>query len=163
VLTSCEYDENAFQTGYFALAAEKSSSTWIIDSGASHHMYNGPQNHFRSYSRLSQPINIKLGDNTVIQATHKGIIQVQNHWIKALHCWKKLLGAECTALSVRRAAYGVRGRAGGVDREANVRGAKAGSVGMKRGSSERYLVFSVWWFFFCTRTTLYIATIIVAD
>jgi hypothetical protein len=56
-------------------------------------------------------------------------------------CWKKLLGAE---------------------REANVGGAKAGSVGIKRGSSEMYLVFSVWWFFFLIPTTLYIATIIVA-
>jgi hypothetical protein len=41
-------------------------------------MYNGPQNRFRSYSRLSQPINIKLGDNTVIQATHKGLIKYKN-------------------------------------------------------------------------------------
>jgi hypothetical protein len=48
-------------------------------------MYNGPQNRFRTYSRLPHPIDIKLGDNTAIQATHKGLIQVQNHWIKALH------------------------------------------------------------------------------
>jgi hypothetical protein len=75
----------ALTSGYFALAAEKASSTWIIDSGASHDMYNGAQNRFRTYSRLPQPIDIKLGDDTVIQATHKGLIQVQNHWINALH------------------------------------------------------------------------------
>ena len=79
------YNKNTFETGYFALAAEKASSTWIIDSGASHHMYNGPQNRFRTYSRLPQPIDIRLGDNTVVQATHKGLVQIQNHWIKALH------------------------------------------------------------------------------
>jgi len=48
-------------------------------------MYNGPQNRFRTYSRLPQTIDIRLGDNTVIQATHKGLVQVQNHWINALH------------------------------------------------------------------------------
>jgi len=79
------YGENTFETGYSALAAEKASSTWIIDSGASHHMCNGSQNRFRTYSRLSQPIDIRLGDNTVVQATHKGLVQVQNHWINALH------------------------------------------------------------------------------
>ena len=79
------YGENTFETSYFALAAEKASSMWIIDSRASHHMCNGSQNRFRTYSRLSQPINIRLGDNTVVQATHKGLVQVQNHWINALH------------------------------------------------------------------------------
>jgi hypothetical protein len=72
-------------------------------------------------------------------------------------CWKKLLGAERTAMSVRRVADGV--EEGGVEREANTGGAKAGSpIGIKRGGSEMYFVFSVWWFFFFAPTTLYIAT-----
>jgi hypothetical protein len=29
-------------TGHFALATERAPSTWMIDSGASHHMFNGP-------------------------------------------------------------------------------------------------------------------------
>ena len=48
-------------------------------------MYNGPWIGFRTYSQLSHTINIRLGDDTIVQATHKGLIQVQNHWIKALH------------------------------------------------------------------------------
>jgi hypothetical protein len=39
----------------------------------------------------------------------------------------------------------------------NVGGAKVGSIGIKQGSSEIYLVFSVQLFFFFTPTTLYIA------
>jgi len=79
------YGENTFETGYFSLAAKKASSTWIIDSRASHHMCNGSHNRFRTYSCLSQPIDIRLGDNTVVQATHKGLVQVQNQWINTLH------------------------------------------------------------------------------
>jgi len=54
VLTICEYDENTFQTGYFTLAAEKVSSMWITYSGVPHNI---------------------LKDNTMIQATHQGLIQ----------------------------------------------------------------------------------------
>jgi hypothetical protein len=79
------YSQNAFKTGHFALATERAPSTWIIDSGASHHMFNGPQSWFRTYSRLSHTINIRLGDDTIVQATHKGLVQVQGHWVKALH------------------------------------------------------------------------------
>ena len=40
--------------------------------------------------------------------------------------------------------------------------AEAGSpMGIKRGSSEMYFVFTVLWFKFCTLTTFYIATDIV--
>jgi len=79
------YGENTFETGYFALAAEKAPSTWIIDSRASHHMCNGSQNRLRTYSRLWQPIDIRLGGNTVVQATHEGLVRVRNRWIDALH------------------------------------------------------------------------------
>ena len=82
----CEpYSQNTFKTGHFALATERAPSIWIIDSAASHHMYIGPRSRFRTYSRLSHTIDIRLGDDTIIQATHKGLVQVQNHWVKALH------------------------------------------------------------------------------
>jgi hypothetical protein len=48
------YSQNAFKTGHFALATERAPSTWIIDSGASHHMYNGPRSRFRTYSRHTE-------------------------------------------------------------------------------------------------------------
>jgi len=48
-------------------------------------MYNGPRSRFQTYSRLSYTIDIRLGDDTIVQATHKGLVQVQNHWVKALH------------------------------------------------------------------------------
>ena len=38
--TARSHPQNAVKTGHFVLAAEKAPSTWIIDSGASHHMYN---------------------------------------------------------------------------------------------------------------------------
>ena len=73
---ACEYDrepysQNTFKTGHFALATERAPSIWIIDSGASHHTYNGPRSRFRTYSRLSHTIDIRLGDDTIVQATHK--------------------------------------------------------------------------------------------
>jgi len=79
------YSQNTFKTGHFALATERAPSIWIIDSGASHHMYNGPRSRLWTYSRLSHTINIRLADVTIVQATHKGLVQVQNHWVKALH------------------------------------------------------------------------------
>jgi len=82
----CEpYSQNTFKTGHFALATERAPSIWIIDSGASHDMYNGSRSRFQTYSRLSHTINIRLGDDTIVQAIHKGLVQVQNHWVKALH------------------------------------------------------------------------------
>jgi len=79
------YSQNTFKTGHFVLATERAPSIWIIDSGASHHMYNGPRSRLWTYSRLSHTINIRLADVTIVQATHKGLVQVQNHWVKALH------------------------------------------------------------------------------
>jgi len=82
----CEpYSQNTFRTGHFALATERAPSIWIIDSGASHHMYNGSHRRFRTYFRLLHTIDIRLGDDTIVQAIHKDLIQVQNHWVKALH------------------------------------------------------------------------------
>ena len=74
---------STLRTGHFALAAEVLPSTWIIDSGASHHMHNG--NDFTTYERLPNPIRIQLGNKTCVLATHHGSLRVQNHQIDALH------------------------------------------------------------------------------
>jgi len=52
---ACEYGcepylQNTFKTGHFALTTERAPSIWIIDSRASHHIYNGPWSRFRTYS-----------------------------------------------------------------------------------------------------------------
>jgi hypothetical protein len=69
--------------GHFSLAAVVLPSTWILDSGASHHMHNG--NDFITDERLSDPIQIQLGDKTCVLVTHHGSIRVQNHQFNALH------------------------------------------------------------------------------
>jgi len=83
---NCEpYSQNTFKTGHFPLATDRAPSIWIIDSRTSHHIYNRPESQFQTYSRSSHPIDIRLGDDTIVQATHKGLVQVQNHWVKAVH------------------------------------------------------------------------------
>ena len=62
------------RTGQFALAAEVLPSTWIIDSGASHHMHNGNDFDFNTYERLPNPIRIQLGNKTYIFAIHHGSV-----------------------------------------------------------------------------------------
>ena len=74
---------STLRIGYFALAVEVLPAIWIIDSGASHHMYNGTD--FITYGRLPNPIQIQLGDKTSVLATHHGSLRVQNHRINALH------------------------------------------------------------------------------
>ena len=59
--------------------------TWVIDSGASHHMYNGSKSDYLVYYQLLTPIDILLGDNTIIRATHYGSIVVQNLKLDALN------------------------------------------------------------------------------
>ena len=71
--------------GHFALASEALSTTWIIDSGASHHMYNGPKSAYLTYRYLPHPIDIKLGDDTCVRATHYGELSIHKHRIEALH------------------------------------------------------------------------------
>jgi len=76
---------SALRLGHFALASEVASSAWIVDSGASHHMYNGDKHGYITYNRLPSPIDIKLGDDTNVRTTHQGIISIQNHRLNALH------------------------------------------------------------------------------
>jgi len=152
---ACEYDcesysQNTFKTGHFALATERAPSIWIIDSGASHHMYNGPRSRFLTYFRVSHTIDIRLGDDTIVQATHKGLVQVQNHWVKALHCnvagsrWAPDSGQDkdssgrtaCSgAYKTRSAAGGRRAAAGGKTGTAAAGGALQG--GQDKDSSGR--------------------------
>jgi len=70
---------------YFALVTEAPSRIWIIDSRASHQMYNGSKSDYSVYYQLLTPIDIMLGDNTMIRATHYSSILVQNLKIDALH------------------------------------------------------------------------------
>jgi len=44
------YSENTYKTSHFALATKRAPSIWIIDSGASHYMYNIPRSWFWTYS-----------------------------------------------------------------------------------------------------------------
>jgi hypothetical protein len=58
-----------------ALLSTIHRTTWIIYSGASHHMCNN-QDSFHSYKRLPSPITIKLGDKTTVIAIHFGFINI---------------------------------------------------------------------------------------
>jgi hypothetical protein len=73
------------RVGHFALASEAPPTTWIIDSGASHHMYNGPKSAYLTYRYLPHPIDIKLGDDTCVRAIHYGELSIHKHRIEALH------------------------------------------------------------------------------
>ena len=54
---------------------EHHPSTWAIDSGATWHI--SPHQHlFTSYSPLSQPMRVKLGDGHTVEAASKGDIQL---------------------------------------------------------------------------------------
>jgi len=70
---------------HFALASEALSTTWIIYSGASHQMYNGPKSAYLTYRHLPYPIDIKLGGDTCVRATHYGELSIHKHRIEALH------------------------------------------------------------------------------
>ena len=76
---------SSLNLGHFALATEVFPSTWIIDSGASHHMHNGNDFDFNTYERLPYPIQIQLDNKTCVFVTHHGSVRVQNHQIDALH------------------------------------------------------------------------------
>ena len=70
---------------HFALSSEALSTTWIIDSDASHHVYNGSKSTYLTYCHLLYPIDIKLGDDTCFRATHYGELSIHKHRIEALH------------------------------------------------------------------------------
>ena len=71
--------------GHFALASEALSTTWIINPGASHYMYNGPKSAYLTYRHLSYPIDIKLGDDSCVRVTHYGELSIHKHRIEVLH------------------------------------------------------------------------------
>jgi len=82
---ACEYDrepysQNTFKTGHFALATLNMDNR--LRSLPPYVQW--PRSLFQTYSRLSHTIDIRLGDDTIVKL-HKGLVQVQNHWVKALH------------------------------------------------------------------------------
>jgi len=48
-------------------------------------MYNGSQRNFLTYSSLSEPIEIALGNHINVRTTHYGLLFLQNLRIYALH------------------------------------------------------------------------------
>jgi hypothetical protein len=48
---------------------------WVIDSGASHHMCNR-RSSFIKLKKLEMPIGIRLGDNSIVHATHHGVARI---------------------------------------------------------------------------------------
>jgi hypothetical protein len=57
------------------MAAFATLTVWVLDSGASHHMCND-QTAFVRLERLRTPIRIRLGDNSLVLATHHGLANV---------------------------------------------------------------------------------------
>jgi len=70
---------SSLRIGQFALSAEIGSSTWIVDSGASHHMYNGARGNYTTYGRLPSPIVIGLGDESSVKSTRHGTLLEQRY------------------------------------------------------------------------------------
>ena len=65
-------------------AVQSPASTWVADSGASHHMCND-RTCFTAYKKLPTSINIRLGDKTIVRATHHGTVNLRGIEITALH------------------------------------------------------------------------------
>lgn len=81
VHSSNNSDESAFSTSVKALMAKRSTPlpttapavTWLVDSGASHHMCSNTR-YFSNMHRLPKPIHISLGDGSQITATAAGTV-----------------------------------------------------------------------------------------
>ena len=65
-------------------AVQSPASTWVADSGASHHMCND-RTCFTTYKKLPTSIDIRLGDKTRVRATHQGTVHLEGIEINALH------------------------------------------------------------------------------
>jgi hypothetical protein len=50
-------------------------TVWVLDSGASHHMCND-KTPFIRLEKLRTPIRIRLGDNSLVLATHHGLANI---------------------------------------------------------------------------------------
>ena len=56
----------------------------VIDSGASHHMFNYKQA-FLSLTNLPYAVHIKLGDGKIIKSTKGGMVKIRNILLQALY------------------------------------------------------------------------------
>ena len=65
------------------LATDSSDGTWVIDSGASHHMCNN-RDLFLPHTLTKTNFSIKLGDQTTVGAVEKGMIPINAAHIEAL-------------------------------------------------------------------------------
>lgn len=57
------------------VATSESSTSWIIDSGASSHMSNG-RGDFDEYRELKAPITISVADETIVSAVGVGSVKI---------------------------------------------------------------------------------------
>ncbi|KAF2344948.1 hypothetical protein FHG87_024297 [Trinorchestia longiramus] len=60
--------------------------SWIVDSGATQHMCN-KQSEFSSYSDLSSPVRVEIGDGRTLKGvmqTKNGVLLEQSAYTKAL-------------------------------------------------------------------------------
>ena len=57
----------------FAATSGGSSATWIIDSGASHHL-SGNRQAFRNFQPLRKPVAVRIADGTFYNAVGSGMI-----------------------------------------------------------------------------------------
>ena len=60
-----------------AAAANAASSSWIADTGASHHMCKD-RYEFKTFKRLPMLLPIKLGNDSVTMAFYHGIVNIAN-------------------------------------------------------------------------------------
>jgi hypothetical protein len=51
------------------------TAVWVIDSGASHHMCNA-RSSFVDLRKVQMPMQIRLGDDSMVRATHYGLVNV---------------------------------------------------------------------------------------
>ena len=58
-------------------------NTWVIDSGASHHMCNN-RDMFLPHTITKTNYTIRLGDKTTVEAIEQGLIPINNFRINAL-------------------------------------------------------------------------------
>lgn len=85
--TTSNNDSSKPKTAEFAMMAtisDGSSSSWLADSGASLHMTHN-LSWLHNYRKIISPINIRLGDDRIIQALGFGDIKTPEGTLKSVH------------------------------------------------------------------------------